>query len=253
MASVTAERVSYIRQLVVSSGDNESFSVNFQSDINDVTGVRVSWANITNSLPTIVSGYNDSFIARIGIVDSTIVIPEGNYTTADLAVELEVQLQVVDGSYTVTVSEVGRLIVSRVGAFVLNFDDAKVACVMGFPAESVFVAGTTVTAPMPANVAPWLAAAITCNEVDRHTSEMGIDPLGFTESYLVTMPIDFPFLVTVRQEPRSLFFNRLDSRSHFRRIDFQLRHFYCDGAALPLGTFAIAPWSMELDIARDRS
>lgn len=248
---MSVTRTTFTRHLVTSKGDNEKFSYPLGEELYNLKGVEVEWLNVTNSLPTIIEGYNDTFEIALPAI-STITIPQGNYTSASLAAELQTQLQGADISFVAGLDSDGTLIIVRnVGEFTLMFDNSPLpAYYLGFQPGDATSTLSVLRSPMAPNVVPYLATTISSDLIDKYTGNLGISPNGYSEGYIVATPVDYAYLSTIRYQPFKSFFIYFDGLSHLESLDFHLKTYYADGSEVPLGTFAIQPWSMSLSFIR---
>ena len=241
----------YFRHQVVSQGDNENFRITFAEPIINLSGLEVEWVNVTNSLPTIIAGYNDTL--QVDYNNSgpvTITLSEGQYTTASLRTEFNLQLNTISVSFGVTVSIVEMLNVSAGSTFDLDFTDSLAGYYLGFDAESYTSIVNDIVAVRPVNVVPYQAISIESKEVNKYVERLGVDPAGYSTDTLITTPVDFPFLSTIRYQPYTKHLIWLDLSTTLESIDFTLVTYYADGSKVPVGVFPISTWSMCLGYLR---
>lgn len=117
---------------------------------------------------------NNTFIVDIGGGPQTITLTDGTYDTiAELATEIQTQLQVIDGNFTATISSTTmKITITYTGVFTLTISDNN------FPAISGFIVGTyntlaTYSSSYVINLRPFSAILVNLTHVlsEEYTSD----------------------------------------------------------------------------------
>jgi len=254
-------RNTLLTHTVISETPHYKFHYDLHPALINIEEVQVEYVSITNSMPTIVAGWNDTFSYLLGGVPHLLVIDEGNYTLTQFATVLEDGLNVQSGGgapWVVEITGIGGMLIWKptaagVGFLVDTTIHKRIGYVMGIEPDThlsvpVNVGWTT----GPVNVAPWLSVTIESDTIDRHVALIGVDPNGFSSATLISIPLDVGYMDTKTYVPATEHIILLDYRSTLTELTWVLKYWYADRSHIEHFDFPIQPWTLALAMSQGR-
>lgn len=99
-----------------------------------VKSVHIKRINILRSWPTVITGFNDTFVVNYNATgDTTVTLTSDNYTIDTLVTELQTQLQTVDAGFTVTETSYNHITITHsTNTFTMDFTGSELYRLLGF-------------------------------------------------------------------------------------------------------------------------
>lgn len=214
------------------SGNSGDFKLKTENPIEPGL-YRLQNAIIPNTIYNITAGYNDKFYFREGASTyRTATMPEGFYTSSNIAAAVQTQMNAVSSGYTVTLSTLtNRLTIANASSFTINStSDGSLpnscAPLLGF-GTSASSSGTSITAGACINLAFPLSLLVEINQIA-------------TVRTMKNVPVYGTFLIPLKENSNDIvvFSNNADYESFLRidsnTVNFDVKLRYLDGTLLSL-------------------